>query len=78
MMPVIVWLWLASNTLVGGSAYARDTVVFMEVVGPASCVVWVLGLLGGDVYACVLGLFVGAVCCVQQGGPAGGVMDGGM
>ena len=51
MMPVIVPLWVASDTLMGGGAYAWDGVVLVEGAGLASCVVSVLGLLGGSVYA---------------------------
>ena len=76
MMPVIVRLWVASDTLVGGSAYARDSVVLGEVADPASCVVWVLGFLGRCVYAYVFGFLVGVVCCVKGGGPTGGMMEG--
>ena len=50
----------------------------MEGAGLASCVVSVLGLLGGSVYACVFELLVGAVCRVEGGGPGGGVMERGV
>ena len=50
----------------------------MEGAGLAPCIVSVLGLLGGVVYACVFGLLVRAVCCVEGGGPGGGVMEGGV
>ena len=75
MMPLIMRLWLASDTLVGGGAYAGDGVVVVEGAGFASCVVLVLGLLGGSVYARVFGLLVGTVCCVEGSGPGGGVME---
>ena len=48
----------------------------MEGAGLAPCIVSVLGLLGGGVYACVFGLLVGAVCRVEGGGPGWGVMEG--
>ena len=50
----------------------------MEGAGFALCIVSVLGLLGGAVHACVFGLLVGAVCCVEGGGPEGGVVEGGV
>ena len=78
MMPVIVRLWLASDTLVGEGIDAGDNVVVVEGAGLAPCIVSVLGLLGGVVYACVFGFLVGAVCCVEGGGPGRGVVDGGM
>ena len=46
----------------------------MEGAGLAPCIVSVLGLLSGGVYACVFGLLVGAVCCVEGCGPGGGVV----
>ena len=46
--------------------------------GLAPCIVSVLGLLGGAVYACVFGLLVGAVCRVEGGRPGGAVMEGGV
>ena len=76
MMPVIVRLWGASDTLAGGGADAGDGVVVVEGVGLAPCILLVLGLLG--VHACVFGLLVGAVCCVEGGGPGGGVEEGGV
>ena len=42
-----------------------DGVVLVECASLAPCIVWVLGLLGGGVYACVFGLLVGAVCRVE-------------
>ena len=48
----------------GGGADAGDGVVVVEGTGLAPCIVSVLGLLGGGVYACVFGLLVGAVCRV--------------
>ena len=42
------------------------------------CIVPVLGLLGGGVHTCVFWLLVGAVCCVEGGGPGGGVVEGGV
>ena len=78
MMPVIVRLWVVSDTLAGGGTDAGDGVVVMESAGLAPCVVSVLGLLGGGVYACVFGLLAGAVCRVEGGGPGGGVMEGGV
>ena len=53
-------------------------VVVVEGGGLAPCIVSVLGLLGGAVYACVFGFLAGAVCCVERGGPGGGVMEGGV
>ena len=41
----------------------------MEGAGLAPRIVSVLGLLGGGVHTCVFGLLVGAVCCVEGGGP---------
>ena len=76
LMPVIVRLWVASDTLAGGGADAGDGVVVLEGAGPVPCMVSVLGLLGGGVYASVFGLLVGAVCCVEGGGPGGGVVEG--
>ena len=60
----------------GRDSFAKDGVFIVEGAGVASCIVSVLGLLGGSVYACVFGLLVGAVCCVEGGGPGGGVMEG--
>ena len=42
------------------------------------CIVPVLGLLGGGVHACLFGLLVWAVCCVEGGGPGVGVVEGGV
>ena len=78
MISVIVRFWVASDTLAGGGAYARDGVVLVEDAGFASCVVSVLGLLGRSVCACVFGLLVGAVCRMEGGGPGGGVIEGGV
>ena len=78
MMPVIVRLWVASDTLVGGALMRVIGIVFVEGAGLAPCVLSVLGLLGGSVYACVFGPLVGAVCRVEGGGPGGGVMEGGV
>ena len=78
MMPVIVRLSVASDTLTGGGADAGDGVVVVEGAGLAHCVVSVLGLLGWGVYACVFGLLVWAVCRVEGRGPRGGVMEGGV
>ena len=77
MMPLIVRLCVASDTL-GGGAYAVDSGVFVEVACPASCIVSVFGFLGGGVYARVFGLLVGAVSHVKGVGPAGGGMEGGV
>ena len=52
--------------------------VVVEGAGLAPCLVSVLGLLRGSVYACVFGLLVGAVCRVKGGGPGGGVIEGGV
>ena len=49
MMPVMVRLWVASDTLAGGGADAGDGVVVVEGAGLAPCIVSVLGLLGGAV-----------------------------
>ena len=76
MMPVIVRLWVAPDTLAGGGADAGDGVVIVEGSGLAPRIVLVLGLLGGTVHTCVFGLLVGAVCCVEGGGPGGGVVEG--
>ena len=78
MMPVIVRLWVGSDTLARGGADAGDGVVVVEAAGLAPCVVSVLGLLGSSVYACVFGLLVGAVCRVEGVGPGAGVMEGGV
>ena len=79
MMPVIVRLWMVSDTLVGGGgAYARDGVVVVEGAGPAVCVVSLLSFLGGGVYTHVFGLLFGPVCRVEGGGPVGGVMEDGV
>ena len=78
VMPVIVRLWVASDTLNGGGADAGDGVVVVEGAGLAPRIVSVLGLLGGGVHTCVFGLLVGAVCCVEGGGQGGGVVDGGV
>ena len=76
MMPVIVRLWVASDTLAGGCADAGDAVVVVEGADLAPRIVSVLGLLGGGVHTCVFGLLVGAVCCVEGGGPGGGLRVG--
>ena len=52
--------------------------VVVEGAGLATCFVSVLGFLGGGVHTCVFGLLVGAVCCVEGGGPGGGVVEGGV
>ena len=78
VMPVIVRLWVASDTLAGGGADAGAGVVVVEGAGLAPRIVSVLGLLGGGVHTCVFGLLVGAVCCVEGGGPGGGVVEGGV
>ena len=62
----------------GGRADAGDGVVVVEGAGLASCIMSVLGFLGGSVYACVYGLLVGAVCCVEGGAPGEGLMGGGL
>ena len=49
--------------------------VVVEGAGLAPRIVSVLGLLGGGVHTCVFGLLVGAVCCVEGGGPGGGVPE---
>ena len=78
MMPVIVRLLVASDTLAGGGADAGVGVVVFEGAGLAPCIMSVLGLLGGGVHTCVFGLTVGAVCCVEGHGPGGGVLEGGV
>ena len=60
----------------GGGADTGDGVVVPEGAGLAPCIVSVLGLLGGGVYACVFKLLVGAVCRVEGAVPGGGVMEG--
>ena len=77
VMPVIVRLWVASDTLAGGGADAGDDVVIVEGAGLAPRIVSVLGLLGGGVHTCVFGLLVAAVRCVEGGWPGGGVVEGG-
>ena len=62
----------------GESADAGDGVVVVEGAGLAPCILWVLGLLGGGVQACVFGFLVGAVCCVEGGGPGWSVVEGGV
>ena len=52
--------------------------VVLEGAGLAPCIVSVLGVLGRGVHTCVFGLLVGAVCCVEGGGPGGGVVEGGV
>ena len=52
--------------------------VVVEGAGPAPRIVLVLGLLSGGVHTCVFGLLVGEVCCVEGGGPGGGVEEGGV
>ena len=78
MMPVTMRLWLVLDTLAEEGADAGDGVILVEGASLAPCVVPVLGLLGGGVYACVFGLLVGAVCRVEGGGPGGGVSEGGV
>ena len=78
MMPVIVRLWVALHTLAGGGADAGYGVVVLGGVGLAPCVVLVLGLFAGSVYACVHGLLVGGVWRSEGGRPGGGVMEGGL
>ena len=60
----------------GGGADAGDGVVIVEDASLAPCVVSVLGLLGGGVYACVFRLLVGAVCRAEGVGQGGGLMGG--
>ena len=55
-----------------------DGVVVVEGAGLVPRIESVLGLLGGDVHTFVFGLLVGAVCCVEGGGPGGGVVEGGV
>ena len=74
MMPVMVRFWVASYTLAGGALMGGMVVV--EGAGLVLCIVPVLGLLGGGVYACVFELLVRAVCCVEGGGPGGRVVEG--
>ena len=74
MMPVIVRLWVASDTLAGGALMRGMVWSFRW----APRIVSVLGLLGGGVHTCVFGLFVGAVCCVEGAGAGGGVVEGGV
>ena len=62
----------------GGGTDAGDGVVVVEGAGLAPCIVSVLGLLGGGVHACVFGLLVGSVCCLEGVGPGGGVVEGGV
>ena len=50
----------------------------MEGAGLAPRFVSVLGLLGVGVHTRVFGLLVGAVRCVEGGGPGGGVVEGGV
>ena len=52
--------------------------VVVEGAGLVPCIMPVLGLLGGAVHACVFGRLVGAVCCVEGGGPEGGVVEDGV
>ena len=81
MMPMIVRLWVVSDSLVRGGeggAYAQDGLVVVEGAGPASCATSVLSFLGGGVYARVFGLLFGPVCRVEGGGQVGGVMEGGL
>ena len=52
--------------------------VVVEGAGLASRFVSVLGLLGVGVHTRVFGLLVGAVRCVEGGGPGGGVVEGGV
>ena len=52
--------------------------VIVEGASLAPRIVSVLGLLGGGVHTCVFGLLVGAVRCVEGGGPGGGVVEGGV
>ena len=69
MMPVIVRLLVASNTLVGGQCGLRG--------GCGPCVVLRVGvrLLGQGCVRVRVGLLVGAVCRVNGAGPSGWVMD---
>ena len=50
--------------------------IVVEGAGLAPRIVSVLGLLGAGVHTCVFGLLVGAFCCVEGGGPGGGVVEG--
>ena len=52
--------------------------VVVEGAGPAPRFVSVLGLLGVCMHTRVFGLLVGAVRCVEGGGPGGGVVEGGV
>ena len=52
--------------------------VVVEGAGLVPRIVSVLGLLGGGVHTCVFGILVWAVCCVEGGGPGGGVVEGGV
>ena len=69
MMPVIVRLWVAPDTLARGA-------LIRGMLAPR--IMSVLSLLGGGVHTCVFGLLVGAVCCVEGGGPGRGVVEGGV
>ena len=60
MMPVIVRLWVASDTLAGGALMRRMVWSSVKGAGLAPRIVSVLGLLGGGVHTCVFGLLVGA------------------
>ena len=77
-MPVIVRLWVASDTLAGG-ALKRGMVWSlwrMWALRLASCRCWA-SWVGVCIPVC-LGFFVGAVCCVEGSGPGGGVVEGGV
>ena len=78
MMPVIVRLWVASDTLAGG-ALMRGMMWSswrVRALRLASCRCWPSWARG--VHTCVFGLLVGAVRCVEGGGPGGGVVEDGV
>ena len=58
-MPVIVRLWVASDTLAGGALMRGDGVVVVEGAGLAPRIVSVLGLLGGVCIPVCLGFLLG-------------------
>ena len=77
MMPATVRAWVVSDTPVGGARQWGGIEVFVEAAGHLPCIDSVLGFLDLGMQLCgMFGRLVGAVCCVEVGMFARGVMGG--